>query len=88
MEKISQNTRQTSKTLKIEGIAYIKAFTTIWNKARLIQVLDPGTPFIIDTFIPCHLEIALRGRKALNVLKDLRAVKFALPSIARLKMDT
>lgn len=31
MEKISQNTRQTRSTLKILGIAYINAFTTIWN---------------------------------------------------------
>lgn len=29
MEKMSQKTRHTSKTLKIEGMAYIKALTTI-----------------------------------------------------------
>ena len=40
------------------------------------------------TFMPCHLEMARRGLSALNVLSDLRAVKLALPSMARLKMDT
>lgn len=29
MEKINQNTRQTSNTLKIDGMAYISALTTI-----------------------------------------------------------
>jgi len=29
IENINQNTRQTSRTLKIDGIAYIRAFTTI-----------------------------------------------------------
>lgn len=32
IENISQNTRHTRSTLKIEGIAYIRAFTTIWNQ--------------------------------------------------------
>ena len=40
------------------------------------------------TFIPCHLDIALRGRKALKVLKDLKAVRLELPSTARLRTDT
>ncbi len=40
------------------------------------------------TFIPCHLEIALSGLRARSVLSDLSAVRFALPSIARLRMDT
>lgn len=31
IENINQNTRQTSSTLKIDGIAYIRAFTTIYN---------------------------------------------------------
>lgn len=34
IEKISQNTRQTSRTLKIDGIAYIRALTTIYNGRR------------------------------------------------------
>lgn len=29
IEKINQNTKHTSSTLKMEGMAYIKAFTTI-----------------------------------------------------------
>lgn len=29
IEKMSQNTRHTSSTLKIDGMAYIRAFTTI-----------------------------------------------------------
>ena len=29
MEKMSQKTRQTRRTLMMEGIAYIRAFTTI-----------------------------------------------------------
>lgn len=32
--KISQNMRQTSKTLKIEGIAWTRAFTTTYVKIR------------------------------------------------------
>ena len=31
IEKMSQKTRQTSKTLMMEGMAYIKALTTICN---------------------------------------------------------
>ena len=42
----------------------------------------------IRTFMPCHLEMARKGLKALKVLKDLKAVKLALPSMARLKMET
>lgn len=29
IEKINQNTKQTSSTLKMDGMAYIRAFTTI-----------------------------------------------------------
>lgn len=45
-----------------------------------------STSFI--TFIPCHLEMALSGLKALKVLNDRKAVRLALPSMAKLKMDT
>ena len=38
--------------------------------------------------MPCHLEIALKGLKALKVLNDLKAVRFELPSTARLKTET
>ena len=40
------------------------------------------------TFIPCHLEMALSGLKALKVLNDLNAVKLALPSTAKLRIET
>ena len=40
------------------------------------------------TFMPCQREMARRGRRARKVLSDLRAVKFALPSMAKLKMET
>ena len=42
MENMSQNTKQTNNTLKIDGIAYISAFTTIWLKqiTNLIKVYD------------------------------------------------
>merc|ERR1712029_447024 len=39
-------------------------------------------------FIPCHLEIALSGLKALNVLNDLKAVKLALLSRTKLRIET
>ncbi len=42
----------------------------------------------ILAFIPCHLEMALSGLSALKVLRERRAVRLALPSIARLRMDT
>lgn len=38
--------------------------------------------------MPCHLEMALRGRRALRVLRDLKAVRFELPSTAKLSTDT
>ena len=38
--------------------------------------------------MPCHLEMALSGLSALSVLSDLSAVGLALPSTAKLKMDT
>lgn len=68
MEKISQKTRQTSNTLKIEGIAYMSALTTI--------------------LIPCHLEIALSGRRARKVRRDLKTFKFSFSSISNEKTDT
>ena len=40
------------------------------------------------TFIPCHRDIARRGRKARRVRNERRAVRFALPSMAKLRMDT
>ncbi len=40
------------------------------------------------TFIPCHLEMALRGRRARSVLSDLSAVRLALPSTAKLNIET
>ena len=40
------------------------------------------------TFIPCHRDIARKGRSALNVLKDLKAVRFELPSTAKLRTET
>ena len=42
----------------------------------------------LHTFIPCHLEMALSGLNARNVLNDLKAVRLALPSIAKLRMET
>ena len=46
MEKMSQKTRQTRSTLKMDGIAYISALTTIWNMNRrnnstYIKLLNP-----------------------------------------------
>jgi hypothetical protein len=38
--------------------------------------------------MPCHLEIALKGLRARSVLSDLSAVKLALPSTAKLKIET
>jgi hypothetical protein len=52
----------------MEGIAYIKAFTTIR--------------------IPCHREIALNGRNARNVRKDLRTFKFSFSSISNENTET
>lgn len=68
MEKINQKTRHTSSTLKILGMAYIKALTTI--------------------LMPCHLLIALRGRRALSVRKERSTFKFSFSSINKLKRDT
>lgn len=54
MEKISQNTRQTRSTLKMLGMAYIKAFTTILmpchrlialNGLRALRVLSDRRTF-------------------------------------------
>ena len=68
IEKINQNTKHTNNTLIMDGMAYIKAFTTI--------------------FMPCHLDIALNGLKARRVRSERNAVRFALPSIAKLKIET
>lgn len=68
MEKISQNTKHTNKTLKIDGIAYISALTTIR--------------------IPCHLDIALNGRRALNVLSDRKTFRFSFSSINNENTET
>lgn len=40
MENISQNTKQTSNTLKILGMAYIRAFTTILMPCHLLIALS------------------------------------------------
>lgn len=68
IENINQNTKQTKSTLKILGMAYINALTTIR--------------------MPCHLEMARKGRSALNVLNDLNTLRFSFSSISRLKTDT
>lgn len=68
MENINQKTKQTNNTLKILGIAYINAFTTI--------------------LMPCHREIARKGRKARKVLRDLNTFKFSFSSINKLNTDT
>lgn len=68
MENISQNTKQTSNTLKMLGMAYIRAFTTMR--------------------IPCHRDMARKGRKALKVLKDLKTFKFSFSSISKLNTET
>lgn len=68
IENINQNTRHTNSTLKMLGIAYIKALTTI--------------------LIPCHLDIARKGLRALNVLKDLKTFKFSFSSINKLNTET
>ena len=40
------------------------------------------------TFIPCQREMALRGLRALKVLRLLKAVRLELPSTARLTTET
>ena len=42
----------------------------------------------IFTFMPCQREIALNGLSALSVRKLLNAVRFELPSTAKLTTDT
>ena len=42
----------------------------------------------ITTFIPCHREIARKGRNALKVLRDRKAVRLELPSTAKLRTET
>ena len=39
-------------------------------------------------FMPCHRDIALNGLKARRVRSERNAVRFALPSIAKLKIET
>ena len=38
--------------------------------------------------MPCHRDIALNGLNARRVLSERNAVRFALPSIAKLNIDT
>ena len=40
------------------------------------------------TFMPCHREMALSGLNARSVLRDRSAVRLALPSMAKLSMET
>lgn len=68
MEKINQNTKQTSNTLKMEGIAYISALTTIR--------------------IPCHRDMARKGRKARNVRNDRSTRRFSFSSINNENTET
>lgn len=42
----------------------------------------------IFTLMPCHLEIALSGLRARNVLSDRNTLRFSFSSIKRLNMDT
>ena len=42
----------------------------------------------LPTFIPCHLEMALSGLNALKVLNDLKAVRLALLSKTKLRIET
>lgn len=42
----------------------------------------------IFTLMPCHLEIALSGLRARNVLNDRNTLRFSFSSIKRLNMDT
>ena len=48
----------------------------------------PKASSSIFTFIPCQREIALNGLSALSVRKLLNAVRFELPSTAKLTTDT
>ena len=84
MANMSQNTRQTSSTFMMEGIESMRAFTTIWTQR--CQYLNFNIN--ISTFIPCQRDIALRGRSALRVLKDLKAVRLEFPSSAKLRTET
>lgn len=54
--------------MKIDGIAYIRALTTIR--------------------MPCHRDMARRGRNARRVRNDLSTFKFSFSSIKREKTDT
>lgn len=55
---------------------------------KCLRKLPERQTFFLFTFIPCHREMALSGRKARKVLSDLKAVKFALDSKTRLRIDT
>jgi hypothetical protein len=78
IENINQNTRQTSKTLNIDGIAPNNALTTIYIK---IKIRNSNKNF--HTRIPSNLDNAFNGRKALNVLIDLNAGISAIPNKSR-----
>ena len=54
MEKMSQKTRHTSSTLKMDGMAYIRAFTTIWKEGgenKLFQKEGKKIIIIIILFL-------------------------------------
>jgi hypothetical protein len=38
--------------------------------------------------MPCHLDMARKGRNALKVLRDRKAVRLELPSTAKLRTET
>lgn len=67
IENISQNTRHTRSTLKIEGIAYIRAFTTIWNQ-NIIFWINCSHKITAHNYLtnykryPTVFRIALRGQ--------------------------
>jgi hypothetical protein len=79
IENINQNTRQTSRTLKIDGIAPTKALTTTYfSKIKINNSID-----YFHTRIPSNLDSARNGRKARNVLMDLNAGISATPNKSR-----
>lgn len=84
IENISQNTRQTSKTLEIDGMARNKAVTTTYlNREIKASHCLMNNTIILHTRIPSNLDNALNGRKARSVLIDLNAGTSATPNISR-----
>ena len=55
MEKMSQKTRQTRRTLKMAGMAWIRALTTTWGKRNHAQILH----FQIHSFSHLHSRLSL-----------------------------